>query len=126
MEQKKSYRLSVALFLCLLLITLLSERLRPLSIIVLLTGCVLLSSMKTEDKKHVVPGQRYLYSSKSRITALLLCCFLGLFGVYVGKIGTGILFLFTLGGFGIGWLIDLIRIACGVFRDSQGCYLKEW
>ena len=42
-------------------------------------------------------------SPKSRLVALLLCFFLGPLGVhrfYVGKIGTGILMLLTLGGAG--------------------------
>lgn len=49
----------------------------------------------------IVPG----ISRKSKTTALLLCIFLGGLGVhrfYVGKGGTGILYLFTAGLFGIG------------------------
>ena len=45
--------------------------------------------------------------------AFLLCFFLGGLGIhkfYEGKIGMGILYIFTCGLFGIGWLIDLIRI----------------
>ena len=68
-------------------------------------------------------------SSKSRLLALLLCIFVGGFGVhrfYVGKIGTGILWLFTGGCLGIGTLIDVIIIACGSFKDKEGKILTNW
>lgn len=51
---------------------------------------------------------------KDKTVALLLCIFLGHLGVhrfYEGRIGTGILWMFTLGLFGIGWFADVIRIA---------------
>jgi serine/threonine-protein kinase len=57
------------------------------------------------------------------LTLLILSIFFGEFGIdrfYVGKIGTGILKLVTLGGCGIWWLIDLIIIVCGKFTDSNG------
>ncbi|MEV4893804.1 TM2 domain-containing protein [Nonomuraea sp. NPDC059023] len=61
--------------------------------------------------------------TKSWLVAVLLCFFLGVLGVhrfYVGKIGTGILQLITLGGFGIWVLIDFIMILVGAFKDKQG------
>lgn len=68
-------------------------------------------------------------SPKSRLAALLLCWFFGILGVhrfYVGKIGTGLLQLFTFGGFVIWTLIDLILIIAGVFKDKQGRPLLVW
>lgn len=65
---------------------------------------------------------------KSWLVALLLCLFLGGIGVhrfYVGKAGTGILFLLTGGIFGIGWLVDLIKILAGKFVDKQGNPLEK-
>ncbi len=51
---------------------------------------------------------------KSKGTAYLLLFFLGGFDAhcfYLGKVGKGILYLFTLGLFGIGWLYDLFHLA---------------
>ena len=68
-------------------------------------------------------------SPKSRMVALLLLIFLGVFGVhrfYVGKTGTGLLYFFTVGLFGIGYCVDLILIVIGSFRDSRGMPLLNW
>jgi len=62
-------------------------------------------------------------SRKNRWAALFLCFFFGYFGVhrfYLGQIGMGILYLFTLGLFGIGWIVDIIMIALGKAKDGQG------
>lgn len=66
---------------------------------------------------------RFGYSHKSKWVAFFLCLFLGEFGIhrfYVGKIGTGLIWMFTLGFFGFGWIIDLIFILFGWFRDRAG------
>ncbi|MGI2109466.1 NINE protein [Shewanella frigidimarina] len=66
-------------------------------------------------------------SDKGFVPTLLLCFFLGVFGAhrfYVGKIGTGILMLLTLGGLGIWSLIDFIIIAVGSFKDKEGNMIK--
>ena len=66
-------------------------------------------------------------SEKSFVATIILCVLLGGFGVhrfYVGKIGTGIIMLLTLGGLGIWTLIDLIMIAVQKFKDSSGLLIK--
>jgi TM2 domain-containing membrane protein YozV len=66
-------------------------------------------------------------SDKDFLATLLLCLFVGVLGVhrfYVGKIGTGLLWLFTGGLFGIGWLVDLIFIITGNFTDKQGNVIR--
>jgi len=50
---------------------------------------------------------------KSQQTAFLLSMFLGMFGVdqfYLGMVEIGIYKLFTLGGFGVWWMYDVVRI----------------
>ncbi|MEM4992171.1 TM2 domain-containing protein [Priestia sp. SB1] len=66
-------------------------------------------------------------SEKNWLITVLLCFFLGGLGAhrfFVGKIGTGIVMLVTLGGFGIWSLIDLIVIIAGNFKDSEGNLIK--
>lgn len=67
-------------------------------------------------------------SEKGFVPTVLLCFFLGTFGVhrfYVGKIVTGILMIVTLGGLGIWTLIDFIMIVIGNFKDSKGLLIKN-
>ncbi|MDE5753704.1 MAG: NINE protein [Oscillospiraceae bacterium] len=60
----------------------------------------------------------------------LLMCLLGFIGIggihrlYTGKIGTGLLYLFSGGLFGIGTLIDLILILMNYFHDRNGNQLQ--
>ena len=66
-------------------------------------------------------------SEKHWATTLLLAIFLGELGIhrfYVGKIGTGILWLLTAGFFGIGWIVDIIMICTQTFTDSNAVAIK--
>ncbi len=91
-----------------------------------------------KPSQHVVYVEKPVYqtvyvrtneSDKSRGIAFLLCFVFGIWGVhrfYVGKIGSGIMFLLTAGWCGIGWLVDVIAIVSGTFRDKEGLLLKKW
>ena len=62
-------------------------------------------------------------SDKDKWTAFVLCLVLGLFGghqFYVGRVGKGLLYVFTVGLFSFGWLFDLILILMGSFKDANG------
>ena len=73
-------------------------------------------------------GGGYLISPKSKLVTLLLAIFLGEIGFhrfYAGKIGTGLIWMFTFGLCGIGWVIDIISILCGRFTDGAGMLIKR-
>ena len=73
-----------------------------------------------------ISNQMSNVSKKNKITALILCVLFGLFGVhrfYVGKTGTGLLYLFTCGLFSIGYIVDIILIITGKFTDNFGLEL---
>ncbi len=62
-------------------------------------------------------------SSRSWLLTLLLGIFLGELGIhrfYAGKVVSGLIWMFTGGLCGIGWLVDVILIICGLFHDKEG------
>ena len=62
-------------------------------------------------------------SDKDFVVLVLLSVLVGGLGIdrfYLGKYGTGILKLITLGGLGLWWLIDLILIVMGKMTDAEG------
>ena len=69
-------------------------------------------------ERYVGAGQRTVANytppanSKNKWVAFFLCFFFGAFGAhkfYEGKTGMGVLYFFTMGLFGFGWLIDTIK-----------------
>ena len=71
----------------------------------------------------------YGVSNKSFLVTWLLSLLVGVFGVdrfYLGKVGTGLLKLFTFGGAGIWALVDLILVLTNKQRDKQGLPLEGY
>jgi len=60
---------------------------------------------------------------KSKLTAILLCFFLGSLGIhrfYLGYTLIGVIQLLTFGGFIIWAIVDLIMLIIGSLKDSEG------
>src|SRR4051794_31333652 len=73
----------------------------------------------------VAPGA----GQKSFLVTWLLSLLVGVFGVdrfYLGKVGTGLLKLFTFGGLGVWALVDLIITLAGKQRDKRGFLLEGY
>lgn len=78
---------------------------------------------KKLEKQRATDG-----GSKSAVAAILLCFFVGIFGIhrfYMGYYGIGILQLITLGFFGIWTLIDFILLIVGELQPKNGQFEKS-
>lgn len=64
-------------------------------------------------------------SDRSWVVTLLLAIFLPVHRFYVGKVGTGILYWLTVGGFGIWYIVDIVLILLDIFTDKQGRKLRK-
>jgi len=71
-----------------------------------------------------IPTQQSdIVSEKDWVVTLVLAVVLGFLGIdrfYAGSIGLGVLKLLTSGGLGLWWLIDIILLATGNYRDGNG------
>lgn len=87
-----------------------------------------LGNFKDKEGRPIVTPPDENMSDKNLGVILVLFLFLGIFGIHrfmAGKIGTGVLFLLTLGGLGIWALIDLFTMASGNFKDKEGQVIRH-
>ena len=78
--------------------------------------------MQPQVMGTVMPTQP-MASDKDWIITLVLSILVGTLGIdrfYTGSIVLGILKLITFGGLGLWWLIDLIMLVTGNYRDADG------
>ncbi len=81
------------------------------------------------DEIVVDTGEKPDISDKKRLVALIIAFLLGWFGghrFYVNKFGTGLLMFFTMGGFGMWYIVDMVLITGGIFKDKEKKPLKKW
>ena len=57
---------------------------------------------------------------------LVLSWPLGAHRFFLRRYASTILFIFTIGGFGIWWIIDFILIVTGSMKDDRGQVVKIW
>ncbi|MBP9999967.1 MAG: TM2 domain-containing protein [Clostridiales bacterium] len=121
------------LFICIFLGYGIGRESSPAFVVLLLSvlSIFIVKSISKDDRELEV-GRKYYrgnvprVSDKSRVVAFSLCLFLGYLGIhcfYSGKIAKGILYIFTFGLFGFGWLYDLIQIVLGKSTDRSGARL---
>jgi TM2 domain-containing membrane protein YozV len=85
---------------------------------------IVLKSAKSElsTDQRLMFDNEYEKKKKSKLTAYLLWFFLGFFGVhkfYLKKVGMGILYIFTAGLGGIGWLIDVFIMSSQINKANE-------
>lgn len=79
---------------------------------------------ETEKTGDFAQGAR---SDRKKWTAFFLCLVFGSLGLhrfYLGRLGSGILYLLTGGVFYIGWLVDLLLILTDRLPDRDGLPLS--
>lgn len=85
--------------------------------------------MLEDEAKQTKSVEKIEISNKSRLVAFLLCYIFGMFGAhrfYVGKKVTAVLYILTFGLFGVGLLIDTLRIILGKFKDCEENLIVKW
>ena len=73
-----------------------------------------------QQAQQVQPAQQ-MNSEKEWVVTLLLAILLpGIDRMYAGSIGLGILKFITFGGMGLWWLVDIVKLVTGSYKDGNG------
>ena len=78
------------------------------------------------ENNEIAVSEKSPTSRKKMLT--LICLFWGYFGIHrfmTKKYISGVIQLFTLGGYFVWWLVDLLALLTGSFKDSDGVPFKE-
>ena len=80
--------------------------------------------MQTQEMQPMQAQEmQQMNSDKDWMVTLILAILVGGLGIdrfYSGSILLGVLKLVTLGGLGLWWLIDLIMLVTGSYKDGNG------
>jgi len=90
-------------------------------------GCA--APQQARTAAPVLAGSAVPATDKRILPAAILCFLFGVFGAhrfYIGKIGSAVAMLLTIGGLGIWALVDFILIVTGSFKDTNGVRITEW
>ena len=82
--------------------------------------------ISVDDSSIGTPPRARVPALVLSLVPLVMLPMCGLHRFYVGKVFSGVLYMLTLGLFGVGQLIDVMLIALGEFRDAEGRLLTSW
>ena len=81
--------------------------------------------MRAEDlNEHVNVSEKRILPTF--LLFLVLSWPLGAHRFFLKRYASAILFIITIGGFGIWWIIDFILIVTGSMKDDRGQVVKIW